>query len=261
MHKLVLIFGFILCFHCQSFAQANSILGFFDNIFNISGMIEAENKERLQRELKYFAQKTDNLIELKKQTTKGILAHCAGNKSSEADVNSKIRQFNQKINQAVDNLESIRENVIFESDYDIVVDTIFEPTEVDPNTLFELEPGCYLKEDTKYITEEFAPEGFNPASQMALPVSRVVTDSVVVTNMYCPTTRESKRSKFAWKEISFSEMVDGFKFSLGTKSRNVDFLFQNCDRKLIVEERKVAIKALQEMRDKALDLKKKISTD
>ena len=261
MRSVFLLFGFLLI-HNVSFGQGDSILDFFDNIFNISSYIENENKERLQRELKYFAQTTDELIEIKKTTTTEMLAHCNGSANSESAIENQMRQFNKKVKQASRNLENIRENVMFESDYDIIVDTIFTAVEYDSTIHFELEPGCFLKSDTTYLTDDFAPEGFNPMTQMDMPVSTsVVSDSVVVVNMYCPQRREQKRTKHGWKAISFSELVEGFQYSLNTKSRNIDFLFQNCDRKLIIQERKKAVGALKAMRDKALELKKNIKLD
>ena len=255
MRNTFLIFGMFVLLPFNAMAQGDSILEFFDNIFNISGFIEDENKERLKRELKYFAQKADELIIVKKETTTFMLEHCNGN-GSESKINTQIDLFNNKIKQSVKNLESIRENVMFESDYDIVVDTVYVAVQVPDSVEFEMNPGCYIKKDTNYLTEDYAPESYNMVAQMNLPVSQVVTDSVVVTNMYCPQVRTRNLSKESWKTVSFSGLIEGFQYSLNTKMRNIDYLLQNCEKKLILQERNRSIEVLQQMRDKALDLKK-----
>lgn len=236
-------------------AQGDSILDFFDNIFNISSLIEDENKDRLKRELKLFAQKTDQLIQLKKETSGSLLAYCANKETNDFDIKSKTRAFNNLVNQSIENLENIRENVLFASDYDIIVDTIYQPTPIEDTIALHLEPGCYLRTDTNFITEEAIPDSYHIAAQLNMPITQSIVDSVLVINMYCPSIRERRANRYTWKTISFSKMVEGFQYSLQTKSRNMNYLLQNCDRQLIVQERNKAMTALEAMRDKALTLR------
>jgi len=73
--------------------------------------------------------------------------------------------------------------------------------------------------------------------------------------MYCPVVREQRKNKHTWKTVSFSQLVEGFQYSLQAKSRNINYLLQNCDKTLIIEERNKAIQALTTMRDKAMELR------
>jgi len=254
MRNLIILLC-LICLPVSLLAQGDSILDFFDNIFNISSLIEEENKDRLQRELKLFAQKADQLAQLKKETSSSMLAFCSTDRTNDSAIKSKTLAFNKLVNQSIDNLEQIRENVLFDSDYDITVDTIYQPTPIQDTLAIQLDPGCYLRTDTNFITEEAIPDGYTMANQMIMPVSQTIIDSVLVVNMYCPITRERRTNRHTWKTISFSKMVEGFQYSLQTKSRNINYLLHNCDRQLIVQERNRATKALEAMRDKALALR------
>jgi len=164
---------FLICLFLtpiSSHGQGDSILDFFDNIFSISSLIENENKDRLQRELKLFAKKADQLIALKKETSISMLAYCADEEGNDTELNSKTGAFDKLVRRSVGHLENIRENVIFESDYDIIVDTFYRPTPVEDTITLHLDPGCYLQTDTNFITEEVIPEGFDMTTQNIMPV-------------------------------------------------------------------------------------------
>ncbi len=261
---MIRLFLISLCFmfSIQANAQVgDSIVEFFDNIFGLSGLIEGENKARLERELTYYAQNMDELIIVKKEISVSMLEHC---EDDNIPVIDKLEDFNKLIRNSVTNLENIRKNILFETDYNIEVETIHVPTPIEKDEeLADFGPDCYIQIDTTYKVDDLAPQSYtNMAAQMEMPQSNSEKrDTIIVKNVYCPKVVESKEFKSSWKTVSFEEMVEVFKYSLNAKSRNIDHLLNNCDKKLIRKERERSIKVLKQMRDKALALKRGLSND
>ncbi len=265
----------ILTFFCKQLKsqnasiqpQDNKVIAFLQNIFSIEHLLEKEKKNKLKRELSYFAQDMYKLILLKEKIANQTIYCCEYNyKECRSEL---IEHFNYNMQSSLNHLNNIKHNILFSSDYNIVIETYYKQIKINKDESLYFKDGCTIHPVSVY--KDYGEPIFtgcgnnkNYANQPTFNVSDTYySQSEIIDTVYfmcCPEKREKKQYLPSWKTVtlSFEGLLEGYRYSLAIKGENIYKLLEECDIEAIIKEKNTAIQVLKKMRDEALRLEREI---